>query len=322
MNAYWPSDVVNVSLIAGLLLSAPVLALALSHLGSRWAAWLFVVGTVAAVDRLSAVEPAGFRMVVLCVALWLSCKAVVGVETRRAGHALPAFWPWVGFALLWMGMRPAVFAAPRRPRGDAAILIVRGTRWFLAGLALLFLARWVWSTFTHLDENARLILASAVALPALSMMLHFGLINIAAGLWRRIGFDCRPLFRAPLRSQSLAEFWGQRWNAAFTELLTLAIYRPLRRLGPGVATLAVFFMSGLIHEAAISVPVRVGYGLPTLYFILHGCLVLLERRLGIGGRAWTLAWLALPLPMLFHPWFLAGTVWPLLGIDSVGTACR
>jgi hypothetical protein len=31
------------------------------------------------------------------------------------------------------------------------------------------------------------------------------------------------------------------------------------------------------------------------------------------GRAWTIFWLALPLPILFHRPFLAAVVWPLLG---------
>ena len=40
-------------------------------------------------------------------------------------------------------------------------------------------------------------------------MLHFGLFNVAAGLWRLAGVDARPLFRAPLAARSLADFWGR-----------------------------------------------------------------------------------------------------------------
>jgi hypothetical protein len=32
------------------------------------------------------------------------------------------------------------------------------------------------------------------------------------------------------------------------------------------------------------------------------------------GRPWALAWLVLPLPILFHRPFLAGVLWPLIGI--------
>jgi alginate O-acetyltransferase complex protein AlgI len=35
---------------------------------------------------------------------------------------------------------------------------------------------------------------------------------------------------------------------------------------------------------------------------------------GAVGRVWTLAWLIVPLPILFHRAFLEGIVWPLIGI--------
>jgi len=74
----------------------------------------------------------------------------------------------------------------------------------------------------------------------------------------------------------------------------------------------------------IRVPVRAGYGLPSAYFALHGALVLLERKWERAGRpvqawgwrarAWTAFWIVAPLPILFHPSFLRGVVWPLAGI--------
>lgn len=60
--------------------------------------------------------------------------------------------------------------------------------------------------------------------------------------------------------------------------------------------MAGFALSGLLHEMAISVPVRAGFGLPLLYFLMHGALVLA------------------PLPIHFHRPFLAGLIWPLIGI--------
>jgi alginate O-acetyltransferase complex protein AlgI len=160
-------------------------------------------------------------------------------------------------------------------------------------------------------------------LPGLSLILHFGLCNLLAGIWRLRGIPCDALFRAPLRSQNLAEFWGRRWNLAFSEMTAIAVYRPLAgRLGRGPALLAGFILSGLLHELAISVPVRAGFGLPLLYFLIHGALVLFERGLADAGRAlsgwtgrvWALFWLAAPLPLLFHRPFLSGVVWPLIGI--------
>jgi alginate O-acetyltransferase complex protein AlgI len=109
-------------------------------------------------------------------------------------------------------------------------------------------------------------------------------------------------------------------------MTALGIYRPLSgRLGRKTALVAAFLASGLLHELAISVPVLAGFGLPLLYFLLHGTLVLAERGLEWAGRAvptwgwwahvWVLGWLALPVPILFHAPFLRGVVWPLIGLE-------
>ena len=71
---------------------------------------------------------------------------------------------------------------------------------------------------------------------------------------------------------------------------------------------------------------RAAFGLPLLYFIIHGVLVAFEgtraqsgRPLrGWAGRAWATVWLVAPLPLLFHRPFLAGVVWPLVGIPAEG----
>lgn len=82
----------------------------------------------------------------------------------------------------------------------------------------------------------------------------------------------------------------------------------------------MFLVSGLLHEMAISLPVGRGYGGPLGYFVLHGGLVLAEEGLaakgrpvtGIFGRFWTLAWLVLPLPILFHRAFVSEVLLPLV----------
>jgi len=216
-------------------------------------------------------------------------------------------------------MQPAYFARPRRgPLPGAGALIARGAAHLATGAFLILAARLAWTT-TH----SRLI-ATLLLLPGLSLVVHFGLCSLLAGFWRARGVPCEALFRAPVRSENLAEFWGRRWNLAFSEMTAIAVYRPLSpRAGRGAALFASFLVSGLLHEMAISLPVRAGFGLPLLYFATHGALVLVERALaragrpigGALGRAWTLAALALPLPLLFHRPFLEGIVWPLIGIE-------
>jgi hypothetical protein len=66
----------------------------------------------------------------------------------------------------------------------------------------------------------------------------------------------------------------------------------------------VFLGSGLLHELAITLPVRSGFGLPTLYFALHGVLTLFERKRGRPiGKIPALLAVVLPLGLLFPPAF-------------------
>jgi alginate O-acetyltransferase complex protein AlgI len=231
------------------------------------------------------------------------------------------FGRWLAFAFTWPGMQPRPFAAARAagPLPGAGGLLVRGALRFGFGGLLVVLARIAWTT----TQSRWLV--SGVLLCGLSFLLHFGLCNLLAGAWRLLGRPVEALFRAPLRSQNLAEFWARRWNLAFSEMTAIAVYRPLSaRLGRAPALLAGFVASGLLHEMAISLPVRAGFGLPLLYFMLHGVLVLVERWLaqagrpleGWPGRAWAVFWLVVPLPLLFHRPFLAGIVWPVVGVPE------
>ncbi|NUQ35866.1 MAG: membrane bound O-acyl transferase family-domain-containing protein, partial [Planctomycetaceae bacterium] len=157
----------------------------------------------------------------------------------------------------------------------------------------------------------------------LVLVMHSGVLAILATLWRAAGMNVAPVMRAPVASKSLSDFWSTRWNIPFTEMLRATVLKPARRLfGRHGAVLACFLVSGVLHDVAISLPVQAGYGLPTLYFLLHGVLVLVERWLeqrGIAlssswiGRVWCFAWIVGPLPLLMHEPFIKGVVMPVFG---------
>jgi hypothetical protein len=324
VSAYLPSDASVLAIVAAAVSATLLAALGLSRLpggpASRSAAWILALLSTAALDRLTRGEAAGFRMLAVIGALMFGMKAVVSVESVAAGEPRLSPGRWLAFAALWPGMRPGLFATCGGPRlPGAGELMGRGVKRILLGAALLALARVAWG------RSGSFLLATALALPGISFVLHFGLLNLAAGAWRLFGVPAAPLFRAPLRSRSLREFWGRRWNLAFSEMTALGVYRPLKgtiRTAP--ATAVAFLFSGLLHEAAISLPVLAGFGQPLGYFALHGLAMLAEARLAAAGhpidahaalgRAWTVAWLVLPLPVLFHRPFLAGVIWPLLGV--------
>lgn len=156
----------------------------------------------------------------------------------------------------------------------------------------------------------------------LILLLHFGIFQLSALFWQRLGVDAMPIMSAPLRSESLSEFWGKRWNLGFRQLSHDLIFGPLhRRLGVRAAGFLVFVVSGLIHDLVISVPAHGGYGFPTGYFVLQGVGVLVERsslgkRLGLreGVRGWLFmaVFTAGPAFLLFHPPFVLRVIIPFM----------
>jgi hypothetical protein len=134
----------------------------------------------------------------------------------------------------------------------------------------------------------------------------------------------------PLTATSLAEFWGRRWNTAFSLAGRRLLFGPLaRHHGIPLAQGSVFLVSGLLHELVISIPAGAGYGLPTAYFALQWAGMGLERSslgralgLGRGGRGWlyTLAFTAAPVGWLFHPTFIRNVILPML--DAIGATWK
>ncbi len=290
---------------------------------SRWRAplaWTLAVFSVSAGFGLSVRQPQGIRMLCIVAMLLYGMKAVAGVVARSRGMIPLTLPPWIAFTTLWFGMDPHTFANAPPCSGlsrnrRAAALAEKGTVRLSQGMVLFSAAKLLWHAAAgSVLEPAAKLGATLLLLPALSLMLHFGVFDLLAAFWRCMGKDCQELFRSPLRSRSLAEFWGMRWNLAYVQMTSAIVYRPIYCLyGQTLATLATFAFSGILHELAISVPVRASYGLPTLYFLIQGGLVLVERQLGIRSRLWTIACAGAPLPILFHLPFLRGVVWPILG---------
>ena len=322
--AYLPTSAAIVlalaAIFAGIVVAGYALPRCARERHSRPIAWIGLVVVTAGVERLCAGQPPGFRMIAVIVCALLLMKIIVLIEEQARGLMPLPFGRWVGFSGGWIGMQPRLFAASAPgPLPGALSLVRRGSLHLIAGSLLVVLARLAWTT------SQSTLLATFLLLPGLSLMLHFGACNLLAGLWRFRGVACDAVFRAPLRSQNLGEFWAKRWNLAFSEMTAIAMYRPLAaRVGRGPALVGGFALSGLLHELAISVPVRAGFGLPLCYFLMHGGLVLVERAAsragyplhGWIGRVWVFVWVLVPLPILFHQPFLAGVIWPIIGIGA------
>jgi hypothetical protein len=153
-------------------------------------------------------------------------------------------------------------------------------------------------------------------------LLHFGTFHLAALFWRNRGRDVKPIMNAPILATSVSEFWSRRWNLAFRDYASPFLFVPLmRKTNSAVAVLAGYTFSGLVHEIAISVPARGGYGLPTLYFAIQGAAMLIERsaeKRGIGltsgilGWCWTAIVTVPGAYILFPPVFVRTVVLPVV----------
>jgi hypothetical protein len=175
-----------------------------------------------------------------------------------------------------------------------------------AGFAFLALAVRVGEPVDPYDARGwpRWILAAAGG-----YLLFEGLMRTAASLLPLFGWEHAPVQRAPIRSRSLAEFWGFRWNRIVGFWLQRNFFDPLARRGaPRWGILLAFAVSALLHMYLVA-PVA---GLvPALwmgaFFLAHGALAGVERMLGVKewppvwGHAFVLACFLATIPLFAEP---------------------
>lgn len=239
---------------------------------------------------------------------WLSFADGFAMSESTVGRSL-------GYLLFWPGMDAKSFSSSlrqvERPRLHEWLLAVTKVA---LGVALVVIA----VPLVGLHP----MMAGWIGMAGIVFTLHFGLFHLLSVIWREAGVDAPPIMDSPMMSSSLSEFWGKRWNLAFRDLAHTFVFRPcVGKLGITGATMAVFLVSGLVHDAVISIPARGGLGLPTLYFFIQGVGVLFERsRLGkrISTRRGVIGWLFCaivtlgPVCLLFHRPFVERVVVPML----------
>lgn len=241
---------------------------------------------------------------------WLTFAKFGGLE--KAGSVGRA----VAYFVAWPGMDARAFFASAR----TATAPTTGQWLAAAGKTLLGVALF-WGA-ARLVPGEYWLLQAWVGMTGLIFILHFGTMHLIALGWRSRGVNVRPLMNAPIAANSLADFWGKRWNLAFRDLAHMFVFRPsVSKLGVAWATMAVFLFSGVLHDLVLSLPAGGGLGLPTLYFLIQGAALLFERsrlgkRLGLGrglrGRAYVFVFTGVGALMLFHPVFLTEVVLPMM----------
>lgn len=286
-------------LVSAGIVAGPVLANLRQAWLRRLLGWTVLAASVAGAHFCLEGSDPILRMVGICCVLLGGMKGLVYAEW--AGKLPPG--RYLVFALLWFGMDPGNFRTRRRGLGWKPDILV-GLALMLAGT----LGAWlVWAM------GWRQILVMFVPM---SVGFHFGALRVLKGVLRAAGFPVRTLFPNVLEAQGLGDFWSRRWNVGYSQMMQRLVGRPVEKLaGPGAGLMAVFLASGVLHELAITLPVQSGFGLPTLYFTLHGLLALLERKLGRPlGKIPALLLVAVPLGLLFPPAFQSEVIARCLGV--------
>ena len=251
-------------------------------------------------------------MWIMAFAIFFGCKwLTLGLVTSRSPRVGP--FRATAYLVAWPGMDAARFHSP-----DPAPVVPVLTLLRRAALAVVRILLGAFLLFAVAHRIHEPILTGWVGMTGLILMLHFGLFALLSLGWRALRVDAAPIMDAPLRSTSVAEFWGRRWNGAFNDLALGLVFRPMaRRTGIAIATFSAFAVSGLLHETVISLPAGAGFGLPTAYFLVQGLAVLLQRksvalRGAFSGWLFTMLVVAGPAFWLFHPPFIRRVILPFM----------
>ncbi len=287
----------------------------------RWVGWAAVAFPFAVLIAAPVAEPRWAYMWLLAFSIYVACKAITWSAAPIAGVSVAR---QLAYLVAWPGLNPTRFfqsealSARERPSGR---------EWLGAVFRMLAGGVLFWSAPMWIGSKAPIALGWA-GMVGVVLMLHFGLFHLLSCFWRANGVDARPLMNRPASSTSVTEFWSERWNTAFRDFTHHFVFRPLtRRWGLLPALILGFFFSGLVHDIVISVSAGGGYGGPTLFFVIQGLAILLEKshagrmlglRRGLRGWLFTAAVLLLPVRLLFHDPFVERVVVPFM--QALGAA--
>ena len=233
---------------------------------------------------------------------------MVALGERWRSASLP---PTPGRVLRAMVLPGELMASAPREHRRPALLLVTGMALASACVALLVAGNivrlWTWS---RAADDLLVLLEVAVGAEGIHLMIVGG-----AGL---LGRSVAGLQERPLLSSSLGQFWARRWNHLVQSNLDRGFFRPYaRRRAFATGTVAAFGASAVMHVIAVFDPSHLAVSLGpsaavAAFFLVHGGLVIAERRLGLHhqphtgprlllARVRTLALFALLSPLLLDP---------------------
>src|SRR5256885_3346801 len=211
---------------------------------TRWLA-LAVLSPLALATK--PIMPAWGFMWTMAFAIFFGCKwLTLGIAANRNGPVCP--FRSVAYLFAWPGMDFSRFLSP-----DLAPALRRSIMFKTVALAISRIMLGAVLLFAIARRAHDPILVGWIGMVGMILILHFGLFALLTVGWRALRVDARPIMDAPLRSTSVAEFWGRRWNGAFNDLALGLVFGPIARRAGGVAaTVSAFTVFGLIHGLVMS----------------------------------------------------------------------
>jgi hypothetical protein len=183
-------------------------------------AWMLMLAFNFAIYFFADASPL-LMMLLYIMSTFLSLKILVAYNRLNNNDQLN-YRQWLVFCYCWFGMNPKPFLEyPSRPLPDYPHYIKKGISRIIIGVVIINLVGYVIPEIAGYEFIIHLLY-----LISISLILHFGLLNISTGFLRSRGINVGSLFKDPIRSKSLTEFWSRRWNLAFVELTTIAVLRP------------------------------------------------------------------------------------------------
>jgi len=111
----------------------------------------------------------------------------------------------------------------------------------------------------------------------------YGIAEVAFGAWTAAGLRGLAQFDNFFASRTPADFW-RRYNRPVTEFMFENVFLPAGGARhPVAATLAVFLLSGLVHEYIAAVGLRTVQGYQLAFFMIQGVAVAATARLAPRG---------------------------------------
>lgn len=277
-------------LVAAGITAGPVLANVSSAPIRRLLGWSVVIVGVVAANQVLFDSPSLLWMVGICCVLLGGMKGLLYAEWAIR-EKLP-LTRYLIFSLLWFGMEPGCFKT-RRTNLSWKQDVGWGTLWMVIGISASLVVAWMgwhnlWAMFF-----------------SMSLAFHYGGLRLLNGCLRAAGFPVRTLFPNLFHTRGIGDFWSTQWNVGYSHMMQRIVGRPVAALvGRPAGMIAIFLSSGLLHELAITLPVKSGYGGPTAYFAFHGWLAWLEKKRGRPfGKIPALLAVVVPLGCLFPATF-------------------